>query len=519
MSTWQKDIRVPLPDGVSLAGDLSLPDGDGPFPAIVIQSPYGKERLGAALPRASARTWLDFWDRERYALLIVDWRGFYGSRGPDDVGKPKPSHRGEDGVAVLAWVAAQPWSNERVATWGPSALGRAVLRTAALEPLPLVCGIPLVCHMGHFYEDLYEGGVLEEAHYRAIGALGFGLSESIRQEPYSGTAFWRAGEAECRPQDINVPLLLVTGWFDLVTAQTLRFFSMLQTRGGQRARAYSRLLIGPWHHTAIDHRRQGGMIYPDAAGAAATDMHDFLAHWVLREQDRGWPELTGVRFWQMGEERWVDVATWPPPTIQRSLSLTPDGDLADDSSRQGELSITADPENPVPTLGGANLPMGIKAGPFDQRKLEERQDVLVFSTPVLEEPIAITGSACVTLTVVTDAPDCDLAVRLTDVHEDGKSMLLADSIQRAKLRGTTERPMPVTPGLPFEITVTLPPLAQTFLPGHRIRISVAGSNWPRYERNSHTDADHFEEDHAFPAEITLRFGEGSPARLVLPVRH
>ncbi len=518
MSTWQKDIQVPLTDGTWLAGDLSLPGGDGPFPGIVIQSPYGKERLGAALPRASARTWLDFWDRERYALLIVDWRGFYGSRAAGDVGKPKPSHRGEDGVDVVNWMAAQPWCNERVAAWGPSALGRALLRTAALEPLPLVCGIPLVCHMGHFYEELYEGGVPEEAHYRSIGGLGFGLSESIRNEPYSGTEFWRQGEAECRPEDINIPLLLVTGWFDLVTAQTIRLFTMLRTRGGPRARAFSRLLIGPWHHTAIDHRRQGAMVYPDAVGAAAQDMRMFLAHWVLREQDRGWTDLAGVRFWQMGEERWVDVPAWPPETEERVLFLSPGGTLSTDESSRGELSFTADPANPVPTLGGANLPMGLRAGPADQRPLEEREDVLVFSTEVLLQPVAITGAVRVTLTAVTDAPDCDVAVRLTDVHPDGKSMLLADSIKRAKLRGSTARPMPVTPGLPFEITITLPPLAQTFLPGHRIRISVAGSNWPRYERNSHTGADHFDENESYPTAITLRFGPDAPAHLILPMR-
>jgi predicted acyl esterase len=346
MSTWQKDIRVPLRDGSWLAGDLSLPEGDGPFPAILIQSPYGKERLGAALPRASARTWLDFWDRERYALLIVDWRGFYGSREAGDSERPKPSHRGEDGANVIEWMAAQPWCNERVAAWGPSALGRAVLRTAAVEPLPLVCGIPLVCHMGHFYEDLYEGGVLEEAHYGSISSLGFSLAQSIRDEPYSGTEFWRAGEAECRPEDINIPLLLVTGWFDLVTAQTIRFFTMLQARGGERARAFSRLLIGPWHHTAIDHRRQGGMTYPDAAGAGAVDMRAFLARWVLRDEDSGWSELTGVRFWQMGEERWIDVPSWPPDTTTRVLHLGADGSLLPDEPAPGELSFTADPGNP-----------------------------------------------------------------------------------------------------------------------------------------------------------------------------
>jgi uncharacterized protein len=515
MSTWQKDIRVPLPDGAWLAGDLSVPEGEGPWPAILIQSPYGKERLGSALPRPSARTWLDFWDRDRYALLIVDWRGFHKSAGAG--AERKASHRGEDGVAVVEWMAAQPWCNERVAAWGPSALGRAVLRTAAEQPLPLVCGIPLVCHMGHFYEDLYEGGVLEEAHFNAIRALGFRLSDSISSEVYSGTEFWREGEAECRPEDIDIPLLLVTGWFDLVTAQTLRFFTDLQTRGGPRARAYSRLLIGPWHHTAIDHRRQGGLTFPAAVGEGAKAMRLFLDHWVRRKQDQGWSELTGVTWWQMGEERWVSAPAWPPPTTERVLNLGADGALTDDPPAVGTLAVTADPENPVPTLGGANLPMGLRAGPVDQRPIEERDDVLLFTTAELEAPVALTGAACVTLTVVTDAIDCDLAVRLTDVHPDGKSFLLGDSIRRAKLRGSTARPMPITPGLPFEITVTLPPLAQTFLPGHRIRVLVAGSNHPRYERNPHTGADHFDDGEAFPARIELRFGEGSTATLRLPV--
>ena len=125
-----------------------------------MQSPYGKERLGAALPHPSARSWLDFWDRDRYALLIVDWRGYYASAFAGD-GR-KPSHRGEDGADVMEWVARQPWCTGTIAGWGPSALGRALFRTAAGRPPSLVCGIPVVSHMGHHYEDFYEGGVLQE---------------------------------------------------------------------------------------------------------------------------------------------------------------------------------------------------------------------------------------------------------------------------------------------------------------------------------------------------------------------
>jgi putative CocE/NonD family hydrolase len=373
--------------------------------------------------------------------------------------------------------------------------------------------------MGHFYEDLYEGGVLEEDHLKSIRKLGFGLSERILAEPLSGSEFWKEGGEESRPQDLDVPLLFITGWYDLVTAQTIDFFLDLRRRGGPRAKAHSRLLIGPWHHTAVDQRRQGQEAFPEADGAATEATRAFLARWL--DEDEGAPEEPApIRYWQMGEERWVAAETWPPPGRRMArFHLAPGGVLGPKPPpRPGSLSYVTDPADPVPTVGGANLPLTLHAGPFDQREVEIRHDVKVFTTEVLADPVALCGRAAVTLTAVIDAVDADFAVRLTDVLPDGRSLLVCDSIRRARLRGSTDLPMPLFPGMEFEIRVTLPPVARTFLPGHRIRISVSGSNWPRFERNGHNGLDHFDEKDAMPATTTLRFGEGKKNEVVLPVK-
>jgi predicted acyl esterase len=506
MGRVERDVRIPVRDGREIAADLYLPGKSGPSPAILVQTPYGKERLGAALPHPSARSWLDFWDRERYALVISDWWGFGA-----DVVKPPPSHSGRDGYDLVEWTAAQGWCDGRVVGWGPSAMGRAALRTAIEKPPHLVCGVPLVCAMGHHYEDAYQGGVLRESHFRTVTALGFEMEERVRAAPLSGDPFWRDGMAEHRPDLLDLPLLVITGWYDIVVARTLSMHAEL----GRHAT----LLVGPWHHTAVDERRQGGLAYPGAVGAAAEATRLFLDRWLLGEDPGGFSDRPRVRWWQMGEERWLDADAWPPPgTSPRVLHLTADGSLVDRRPGPGTRSFVDDPENPVPTIGGANLPVGLAAGPRDQRKVEARDDVLVYSTPPLTEPVALCGDARVVLTAASDALDQDLAVRLTDVEPDGRSMLVGDSIARAKLRASTAKPVPIVPGQLYEVEVCLPPTALTFLPGHRIRISVSGTNWPRFERNAHTGADHYDQAEAVPATTTLHHGGDARSFLELNVR-
>jgi putative CocE/NonD family hydrolase len=187
----------------------------------------------------------------------------------------------------------------------------------------------------------------------------------------------------------------------------------------------------------------------------------------------------------------------------------------------------------VPTIGGANLGQdrntgnvtvsgvrvggGLLAGPQDQAELERRDDVLVYSTAPLTAPLRLFGRAAVNLTFAIDQPDASFAVRLCDVYPDGRSMLVADSITRARYRDGTDRPAPVEPGKTYTVELGLPPIGLTFVPGHRLRISVAGSNAPRFELNPHTGADHFDADAAVAVTCTLFHGGTQPSTLVVPV--
>jgi hypothetical protein len=372
-----------------------------------------------------------------------------------------------------------------------------VLRTAAAAPLPLVCGVPVVCHMGHFFEDFYEGGVLEEAHAQAVDMLGFSMTDRIRAAADPRDPFWIEGAGESRPADLDLPLLFVTGWYDLGTARTLRFHEEVRRLGGERARAFSRLLVGPWHHTGIDQGRQGQVRYPAAAGEAARETRRFLDHWLRRRRARDEELPALVRWYQMGEDRWFEAPHWPPGGVgPRIFRFGASGCLAEgDPGPAGERRFVSDPADPVPTVGGANLPLGLKVGPFDQRAVEARPDVLIYSTEPLAEPVRLAGAPAVTVTGFSDHADPHVAVRLCDVTPEGRSLLVADSIVRV---------VAGRPGTPFTVPVVLPPVAQTFGPGHRIRLSLCGSNHPRFARHEGT------------ATVTVLHGGGAKTELALP---
>jgi hypothetical protein len=281
------------------------------------------------------------------------------------------------------------------------------------------------------------------------------------------------------------------------------------------------MIVGPWHHTAIDHPRQGDLRFPAAAGTGAATARQFLDRWIGGAADDGWDPANPIRFFVPGEDAWIDAPTWPPPGLSEVIRhLHPDGSLS--GARPpgaGTVTFVADPENPVPTIGGANLPLGLDAGPMDQSEIERRDDVATFTTEVLLQPIPLCGVASVTLTVSVDRPDADVAIRLTDVHPEGGSHLVVDSIRRLKLRSGTDRPEPLVPGEPVPVSIPLPPIAWTFCAGHRMRIAVAGSNHPRFERNSHTGGDRFHPGAAVPANVTLHMGGDAEARVALPVRN
>jgi hypothetical protein len=221
---------------------------------------------------------------------------------------------------------------------------------------------------------------------------------------------------------------------------------------------------------------------------------------------------------------WIDLDTWPPLVQSKHFYMSAAGGLAGRPPERGELTLVSDPSDPVPTLGGANLHPNLEVdgremgdGPQDQRSIEARSDVLTFSTGPLVQPVTVVGPVRAKVWLVPDTPDLDLAVRLTDVYPDGRSMLVLDGIQRARMRCGDDTECLLTPGVPVELTVELWSTALVFNAGHRIRISVSGSNWPRFEVNPNDGGDLNLDIPGDVAHPRLLFGSDHPSRLELPV--
>lgn len=538
-SEWapqQFGVQIPMRDGKSLAADVYLPAKPGRYPAIVIQTPYDRTRHRLALGGGQGGfgggdVISGISDREHYAYVVVDWRGFYGSKSAGGLASGRVGGLGNDGFDVVEWAAAQTWSDTKVGTWGPSALGMVQFQTAAAAPPHLVCAVPLVAVYGHRYEDYYSDGVFREHHVASQDRLGFGTGGRVRDARDPAGALYRLARMTERPQSMDVPMLFISGWFDHSTKRTIETFQTVLSQGGPKAREGSRLLVGPWHHTAVDLAQQGDVQFPLAAGESSATALAFFDQHLRGIGTGGFAAGERVRFWRAGDETWVRVAAWPRPgTTSQTLVLHADGTISDAPAKSDEpvRSFLDDPSSPVPTVGGANLPIGgVVPGPRDQKAIIARGDVLVYTTEPLAEALRIEGASSVTVSVQTDVPDTDVAVRLCQVLDDGRSILLADSIARASFHAgrnmgsgdATDAPgrALLEPGEPRQVTVSLPPLAVTIPKYGRLRVIVAGTNWPRFERNGHTGGASFDATTAVAAKVEVLHDAAHPARIALTI--
>ena len=213
---------------------------------------------------------------------------------------------------------------------------------------------------------------------------------------------------------------------------------------------------------------------------------------------------------------WRSVATWPPAAKATPFYFHADRTLSQEKSvGEGQLTYKYDPQDPVPTLGGQNLL--ISKGPMDQRPVESRQDVLLFSTEPLAEPVEVTGRITVKLYVASDCPDTDFTAKLCDVYPDGTSMLVTDGIQRASLRNSFERREPLEPGKVYEVNVDLWSTSLIFNRGHRLRVAVSSSNSPRFEPNANTGDPHPAPGKTRVASNTIHVSDQYPSHIVLPL--
>lgn len=510
------DTMVPMTDGVELATTIYRPKGEGPFPVIVARTPYNKDGLKGEGQRFS---------RNGYVFVAQDLRGRFQSKGHHAIifhndGWNKP----HDGHDTLDWIARQPWCNGQIGSTGGSALGITQNMAAPGAPAALKAQHVVVAFSDMYHQSAYQGGAfrtgLLENWLKGTGMTDVNLATFVEHPRYDG--FWKELSPESQASRVDAPGVFFGGWYDIFLQGTINSFTTIQSGGGPAAKGRCKLVIAP-----IGHGSMNELEYPASAKKLPRCV-DSLTWFdaMLKGKDNGIADDKPVHYYVMGDPTdenapgnvWRSADSWPPAVTETPYYLNTTGTLSTTrSTESGSRSYKYDPAKPVPTTGGAEL--GINIGPRDQRPVESRNDVLLFTSDVLEAPIEVTGRIGAKLYVSSDAPDTDFTVKLTDVYPDGRSMLVTDGIIRTRFRESFETEKLLEPGEVAEVSVDLWSTSLVFNKGHRIRVAVSSSNAPRFDPNPNTG-------HAFRANKekriatnTLHLSEEYPSRIVLPIYH
>jgi len=510
-------VMVPMRDGVRLATDIFLPEGEGPFPVVLARSVYGR-----GFGPAWGPTWLDM----GMAFAVQDCRGRGGSEGTDMGFFADGWGEAQDGDDTVAWLRVQPWCNGKIATFGGSALGIVQILAAPATPWITCQGIQVA--PASFYGRIsYQGGVFRKEMMEGwLTAQKLPHVLELWKAHPTYDDFWRGYDAIGAADRVTAPAVHVGGWWDCFGQGTLEAFVSRQYKGAPPARGNQKLIMGPWLHGV---KREPG----DVTLAENFDEVDFnkyierfFRYWLLGEQN-GIMDEPAVQYYTVGDlsapgapgNEWRTAENWPPfPTQPTSYYMNPDGVLAADkiASASGGLTFAYDPADPVPSLGGATLLH--KPGVFDQRPVSNRPDVLKFATAPLTEPLEITGRVKVRLYVSTDVKDTDFTAKLIDIYPDGREILMLDGIQRLKFRNGFECPEYLPPGEIAELEIDLWSISLIVNRSHRIGLHISSSNYPRFERNPNTGKDFPAEGEPMPvAHNTVYMGLRHPSALILPL--
>ena len=542
------ETGIPMRDGPELAGDVYLPSAAaGPVPAIVEITPYGKDNELFVVPDAH------HYQRHGYAFVAVDTRG----RGKSEGEWNAMAHDPEDSYDVIEWVAAQDWCDGNVGTTGLSYMGWVQWAGASVRPPHLRCMVSTSA-AGRWQQEIpYTNGVLQlyfawwvylvrrridESH----GLGGIDWDEVLSRLPIdaigefidpSGPSwdnlvrrdeldeFWSALRFDGRYDQIDVPCLHVTGWYDLEDLLGA-FHHYEHMVAASPARDRQHLIVGPWSHVKCR--------YPDSQYGdvefgtdAALDMDAVHLRWFdhwLRGRDNGVDRDPRVQIFEPGTNVWRSASRWPLSDDRLTLHLrsgSGDGgggrlDAAPPTAAEAADSYRYDPSDPVPTgIDVHRYPL--EDPPLDQTANEARPDVLTYTGEELDAPVTVSGWAWLDLFASSDCDDTDWHVKVTDVAPDGRSAKVTQGCLRASYRDGLSQPTPLSPNLPYRFRVELWPTHHVFLPGHRIRVSVTSSDFPWFARNLNRFGPIAQQSRPRVARNTVHHADGTPSCLVLPV--
>ena len=470
-------------DDVKLSTIIYLPEGKGPWPVVLVRTPYGK----ASQTRLSSA-----FTKQGIAFVAQDCRGTFKSEG-----KYRPFADDQwDGYDTVEWIAKQPWSNGRVGMFGASAMGIAANLAAMANPPHLVAAFVMVARSSAYEQSSFIGGVFRKEmneDWLKRQKAEWVLDETFKHQDYDD--YYDRSEMPRHWEQVQVPIYNYGGWYDIFNQGNIDNFVGLQMKAGARGAGNQKLIMGPWGHGQLEEVK-----YPANSGVGAfggslsTELALRWFEYWLKGVDNGIMNEPPVRYYVMGDvtdskgpgNQWRTSLAWPVPAKITSYFLNPGGRLSEQLPQEQESadSYKYDPNNPVPTIGGANLFQ--KKGPMDQRALGARKDVLKFATPVLQSPVEVTGRVTIELWAESDAPDTDFMAKLVDVYPDGAERLVLDSALRARFREGFDHEVFMKKGEVYKFKIDLWSTSLIFNKGHRIAIHVSSSNDPRFDPNPNT---------------------------------
>jgi uncharacterized protein len=524
--TIEHNVQARMRDGVILRADIYRPKADGKFPVILTRTPYDKRgEVDFGLEAA----------RQGFVFIAQDCRGRYASDGEWYTFK----HESNDGYDTVEWAAALPYSNGKVGMAGGSYVGATQMLTAISTP-PHLAGICPVVTASNYHENwTYQGGAFEQWFNQSWTT---GLAENtfdrrLAKDSYAsrwdkelplasyplldlGTpqgladyyldwvahprydAYWKQWSIEEDFSRITVPALTVAAWYDLFQGGSIRNYLGIKEHGGsEAARNGQRLMV-----IVGGHAGNGPKIGEVDFGPESVFNEDAITlkwyDYVLKGEQNEFATGKPVRIFVMGKNTWRDEDSWPLARAKETRYYLHSEGKANSLSGDGTLSNTApatepadqyvyDPEDPAPTRGGPLCCDGFHepGGPFDQRPVENRQDVLVFTTPAFKQDYEVTGPVSLELYVSSSAVDTDFTGKLVDVWPNGFAQNLTEGILRARYRHSRETADFLNPGEVYKLTLDLWSTSNVFLAGHKLRLEVSSSNFPRFDRNLNTGED------------------------------
>jgi len=544
-------IKQEMRDGVKLSSDIYLPDARGKFPVLITRSPY--MTVEGFQKRFSEEA--KFFARQGYAFVIQDCRGKNDSEGTFHPFFDDPT----DGFDTLNWCAKQEWSNGKLGTIGASYQAWNQWAAATQNPPNLRAMVSIVALPDPVLNVPFQNGALvlwmaewmatvdgkkntapsiydasELFNHLPLRTMDerFGRKESSIWQNWirhpSADDYWKHSFYQDKFSQIDLPVLHISGWYDDDLIGThINYTSMRKSAKSENARNNQKLIIGPWpHHVNVT--RQLATI--DFGQSALIDLRKIELEWFdywLKDIENGIMKQPKVDIFTMGSNEWRKGESWPLERTQyveyflhsngRANTSTGDGKLSSTKANKEEPcdSYRYDPADSCPNIYDTSAMAA--EGPFDQRPIERREDVLVYSTPVLDANLEVTGPVRVKLFASTSARDTDFWTQLVDVFPNGYSMHLTEGIIRARYRNSLEKPELMEPEKVYEFDIDLWITSNVFQRGHRVRLDVSSSSFPKYDRNPNTGNQFGADTTLNVADQRVYHNERHPSHILLPV--